>query len=195
VRRVLKAAGRVVPAQTISRRIADARNYWSATSGDAWPSDSHWRNGLGDDTWLEVGRDHLRIFQEFARGLDMQQSPGRVIEWGCGGGANAFAFAPIASTFVAADVAPESVAECVRQVRAVCETPIEPVQIDIENPERSVEGRDESCDTFLCLYVIELTAGTEEALRILRIAERLLVSGGMAFIQVKYRTADRPTPW
>jgi SAM-dependent methyltransferase len=193
VRAVLKAASRAVPAQGISRRIADARNYWSTSSGEAWPSDSHWRNGLGDEAWLEVGRDHLSIFHRFATGLDLPSSPGRVIEWGCGGGANAVAFAPIASTFLAADVAPESVTECVRQVRAVCQTPVEPVHIDIEDPERAVDGREGSCDTFLCLYVLELTAGPEEALRIVRIAERLLVSGGLAFIQVKYRTADRRT--
>lgn len=67
--------------------------------------------------------------------------------------------------------------------------PVEPVHVDIENPERAVDGREGSCDTFVCLYVLELTAGPEEALRIVRIAERLLVSGGLAFIQVKYRTA------
>jgi hypothetical protein len=193
VHRVLKAAGGAAPAQGISRRIADARNYWSASSGESWPSNSHWRNGLGDEAWLEVGRDHLSIFQRFAKGLDLPPSPGRVIEWGCGGGANAVAFAPTASRFLAADVASESVTECLAQVRAVCQTPVVPVHIDIENPERAVEGREESCDTFLCLYVIELTAGAEEALRIVRIAEQLLVSGGMAFIQVKYRTAARRT--
>ncbi|MGH3643588.1 MAG: methyltransferase type 11, partial [Mycobacterium sp.] len=88
MRAVLKAASRAVPAQGISRRIADARNYWSTSSGEAWPSDSHWRNGLGDEAWLEVGRDHLSIFHRFATGLDLPSSPGRVIEWGCGGGAN-----------------------------------------------------------------------------------------------------------
>ncbi|BDX31566.1 hypothetical protein TUM20985_21130 [Mycobacterium antarcticum] len=82
-----------------------------------------------------------------------------MIEWGCVLGANVVAFAPIASTFLAADVPPESVTGCVRHVRAVCQTLVEPVHIDIENPKRAVEGREESCETFLCPYVIELTAG------------------------------------
>jgi hypothetical protein len=79
VRSVLKAAGRAVPAQGISRRIADARNYWSASWDEAWPSDSHWRSGLADDAWLEVGRDHLSICRRLAKGLDLPCSPGRVI--------------------------------------------------------------------------------------------------------------------
>jgi hypothetical protein len=68
----------------------------------------------------------------------MLSTPGRVIEWGWAwGGANTVAFAPLASLFVAADVAPNSVKECRRQVQAVCDTPVEPLQIDIENTSSS----------------------------------------------------------
>jgi Methyltransferase domain len=179
--------------QPLSRRISDARGYWSGQADPRWLSDSHWRGGLEEDAWLEVGQDHLAIFKVFAKALDSPANPGVVVEWGCGGGANAVAFAPIVKRFIAADVSAESVAECVRQIAAVCDTPTESILIDLEHPERAVEGREESCDVFLCLYVLELTAGPEEALRIVRIAERLLVSGGIAFIQVKYHTADRRT--
>jgi hypothetical protein len=34
---------------------------------------------------------------------------------------------------------------------------------------------------YSCVYMLELTAGSEEAIRILRIAERVLVTGGLAF--------------
>lgn len=179
--------------QGLSRRLRDARGYWTRESGERWLSDSHWRGGLDDELWLEVGNDHLELFQTFAKALDRQGDLGVVIEWGCGGGANAVAFAPSAEKFIAADVSADSVAECIRQVQAVCDTPVEPVVIDIEHPEQAAQDREDTCDTFLCMYVLELTAGPEEALRIIRIAERLLTSGGVAFVQVKYHNADPHT--
>ncbi|MDV8000241.1 class I SAM-dependent methyltransferase [Rhodococcus sp. IEGM 1408] len=126
--------------------------------------------------------------------MDNPPDFGVVIDWGCGGGANAAAIAPTAKRFIAADVSRESLDECVRQVGTVCSTPIEPLHIDIEHPERAITGLEDSCDIFLCLYVLELTTGPEEALRILRIAERLLVPGGMAFVQIKYHTAGFRPP-
>jgi hypothetical protein len=179
--------------QGLARRVDDARGYWTGESGERWLSDSHWRGGLDDETWHEVGQEHLAMFEMFAKGLDRQGGLGVVIEWGCGGGANGVAFAPRAEKFIAADVSADSVAECIRQVAVACDTPTEPVLIDIEHPEQAAAGFAGTCDTFLCLYVLELTAGPEEALRILRIAERLLVSGGMALIQVKYHNMDGRT--
>jgi hypothetical protein len=191
--RVHAAAGRMGTSQGLSRRLRDARGYWTRESGERWLSDSHWRGGLDDELWLQVGNDHLELYEVFAKALGRQSNSGVVIEWGCGGGANAVAFAPTAEKFIAADVSADSVAECIRQVQAVCDTPTESLIIDIECPEQAAEDREGTCDTFLCMYVLELTAGPEEALRIIRIAERLLVNGGMAFIQVKYHNADPRT--
>lgn len=181
--------------QPSSRLLADAREYWTGVAAPGWKANSHWRSGLGDEAWLEVGAQHLAIFQKFRKALDTPPELGVVIDWGCGGGANAAAFAPISERFIAADVSRESLAECVRQVGTMCSTPIEPLHIEIEHPERAITGLEGHCDVFLCLYVLELTAGPDEALRILRIAERILVPGGMAFVQMKYHAAGvrRPT--
>ena len=180
----------VGPAEPLARRIADADEYWQETDSSAWSSNSHWRSGLGDEAWTEVGRDHLAMFRGMAQALDKTPPYGVVVEWGCGGGANAVTFAPTASELIAVDVSAASVAECERQVREACDTPVTGVVIDIAHPERAVVDRANSCDVFVCVYVLELTAGQDEALRILRIAERLLVSGGIAFVQVKYRTSS-----
>ena len=185
-----RAADLVGTRERLERRLSDARSYWCVDENPSWAENSDWRGGLTEDDWLQVGKDHLTIFETFAKALGVRLRPGVLIEWGCGGGANAVAFAPDAGRFIAADVSGESVAECVRQVRAVCDTPTDAFHIDIEHPDRGIEGLEGTCDVFLCLYVIELTAGPEEALRILEVAERLLVSGGMAMVQVKYRTAD-----
>jgi hypothetical protein len=41
--------------------------------------------------------------------------------------------------------------------------------------------------------VIEVTTGPDEVRRILRIAERVLAPGGLAFVQMKYHTTDGRT--
>ena len=179
--------------QALHRRVGDAGRYWSDDSEVGWKANSHWRGGLSDPDWAQVGLDHLAMFDTFAKALDLPDHPATVIEWGCGGGANAVAFAPRCSHFIAADVSADSVAECVRQVGQVCDTPTTGLLIDINDAYAATVGRENTCDVFLCLYVVELTAGPEEALRILDAAQRVLVDGGLAMIQVKYHTTDRAT--
>jgi hypothetical protein len=189
-RRGRSVATRIGRTQTRSHRIQDSRRHWSATSDPEWAANSHWRSGLADEDWLATGRDHFAMYEVFARALDLTSRPHTVIEWGCGGGANAVVFAPIANTFIAADISAESVDECVRQVRSVCDTPVEPVVIDIENPGGAVDAWRGSCDLFVCVYVLELTPSRDDAWEIMRIARDLLVPGGMAFVQFKYETSS-----
>lgn len=190
-RRVVDGVGITASAP---KKRRDASLYWADPDLPRWRSNSHWRDGLGDEAWWEVGRDHVDIFTTLARGLERAGGLGVTVEWGAGGGANAVAFAPLADRFIAADVSLESLAECTRQVAAVCHTPLETRHINIANPELAAAGLEGKCDTFLCLYVLELTTDPEEALRIVRIAGKVLTNGGMAFVQVKYHTPDwRPT--
>jgi hypothetical protein len=59
---------------------------------------------------------------------------------------------------------------------------------------RAGRGRVEgNMHAFLCVYVIEVTAGPEETKQILRIAEHVLKPGGLALIQMKYYTSDGRT--
>ena len=109
-----------------------------------------------------------------------------------GGGANAVHFAPLCEEFIAVDVAAESLAECERQVAAVCDTPVKRVLIKTEDPEAAVVSLGkETCDLFVCFYVMELVPSRAYGLRVLAIAHQLLRDGGVAVIQVKYSNADR----
>lgn len=174
-------------------RIAgEAIRYWSTPAGSTWEANSHWRNGIGDQAWLEVGEEHWKIYEAFARALDLP-STSTVMEWGAGGGANAVAFAPHAQRFIAADISQENLDECVRQVRATCTTSVETRCIDLASPERAAAGLEGSSDVFLCLYVIELTTDTDAVRAILEIAKTVLVPGGLALVQIKYHTSDRRT--
>jgi len=102
--RILAAALAAAGRRRFRNRIAgQAARYWSEPTGSAWEANSHWRSGIGDQAWLEVGVDHWTIYETFARALN-SPSPNTVMEWGAGGGANAVAFAPHAQRFIAADI-------------------------------------------------------------------------------------------
>jgi len=168
--------------------ITEAGDYWQGAGDDTWKNNSHWRDGgvfAGSDLWAQVGERHL----DLVRRLTHHDGPWRrILEWGCGGGANAAAFAPLAGTFVGTDVSRDSLTECRRQVHAVTGTPFEAVLVDIDRPEAAALG--EACDLFLCFYVFELLPSPAYAERILRIARRALAPGGQAVIQVKYDTGS-----
>lgn len=182
---------RIGPKASEHRVIAEAARYWSTPTAPAWEGNSHWREGI-PGRWERVGPDHLALFEKLSRVLDRPPAMDTVLEWGCGGGANAVAFAPRAGRFVGVDVVGASLAECERRARAVCDTPLRTVRADVEHPERAVDdiGRGE-CDVFLCLYVFELLPSRDYALRVLDIARELLRPNGVAFVQIKYRDTHR----
>jgi SAM-dependent methyltransferase len=168
----------------------DAADYWGHPDGVPWQLNSHWREPFADQ-WETIGKESLAIAQQLARTLDSGLPSGRTIEWGAGGGANAIHFAPLCQEFVAVDVVEESLGECARQVRLVCDTPVSEVLISVEDPEAAIASvGEQSCDLFLCFYVMELVPSPEYGLRILSIARRLLRDGGVAVFQVKYSNAN-----
>jgi hypothetical protein len=171
---------------------SDAQAYWRQTQkDDGWRNNSHWRNGSafpGDDAWLAVGREHLALYEKFCRAVQYDRPLGRVVEWGSGGGANAVHFAPRSQEYIGVDVAPDSLAECERQVRTVCDTPFTPVLADVADPDAAAQVIPRPCDLFLCLYVLELVPTPEYGRRLLRIARDLLADDGLALVQIKYST-------
>lgn len=108
-----------------------------------------------------------------------------MVDWGCGGGANAVATAPSAGEMVLVDLSDETLEECRRRVGEVSDTPVTTVRIAVEDPEAAAE-RVAGCDLFMCFYVLELVPSQEHAARILRIAAEALVPGGLAVVQFKY---------
>lgn len=186
VQRALSAAGF---AQPEARIAAEAQAYWSSPDGKRWRSDSHWQDGLGD-AWQRVGHDHLAILHRGARAADAGPV-GRLVDWGCGGGANAAVLAPLASEVIGVDISDDTLNECARQLPGVAFTPI---RIDVSNPERAIADIG-MVDTFVCFYVFELIPTPEYGRRLLRIAYEVLKPGGLALIQIKYddgRWTSRP---
>ncbi|MGE0843441.1 class I SAM-dependent methyltransferase [Pseudonocardia sp.] len=196
--RILTAAGVRQSQETLA---AQAGAYWTRPDGDRWRSDSHWRDAdvfTGNDLWSHLGLRHLDMVERGERALGRPAGRwGRVVEWGCGGGANAIHFAPRADEFVGVDVAAESLDECGSQVRAVCDTPWKPVLVDVAHPEDAVAGIG-PCDLWLSYYVFELLPSREYGARLLALAHRMLRPGGIASVQIKYSDgtwATRPRRW
>ncbi|MFC9692420.1 class I SAM-dependent methyltransferase [Kribbella sp. NPDC056951] len=168
------------------RLAHDARSYWTQTNAPNWRGNSHFQDAdvFSEVDWTSVGTGHWELFSKLA-GPDI--SLNRVVEWGCGGGTNAVAFAPHCREFIGVDVNRDSLVECARQVGDT--TAFTGVEADLTHPEAAVAQIGE-VDLFLCLYVLELVPSPDYGLRLMRIAHSLLPSGGLAFVQTKYQTTD-----
>lgn len=172
-----------------SRIAADSQQYWNDPSGSHWKGDSHWRDAgtfADNDIWSRIGARHLEMFDRGARAVQFDRPLARVVEWGCGGGANAVHFAPRSGEYIGVDVAADSLAECARQTAAVCDTPFTPVLVEVADPEKALPEIGGNCDLFLSFYVFELIPTPQYGERILRIAYETLAPGGAALIQIKY---------
>jgi 2-polyprenyl-3-methyl-5-hydroxy-6-metoxy-1,4-benzoquinol methylase len=176
-----------------------AQSLWNSSSDTLRKSDAHWR-GAGsfsnDDLWLNIGRGNLARYRSFGRAIEFDRELHTIVDWGCGGGANAVQFGPLSETYFGVDVSAASLDECRRQATAAGTLDFRPVLIEVDQPEAALDLIGRSCDLFLCTYVFELVPTREYGLRILRIAERLLAPGGMAFVQIKYDTGSwRTAPY
>jgi SAM-dependent methyltransferase len=168
----------------------DAHHFWNEAGPNVEES-AHWRRAFADDErWLALGAEHLRLYEAFARMIGVTRPPKRIVEWGCGGGANAIHFAPIAEQFLGIDVSQASLDECARQLADAGLEHFVPVLIDTAEPEQARSLVPASCDLFLSTYVFELLPTPEYGLRVLSIAHDLLAEGGLAIIQVRYMTGS-----
>lgn len=171
------------------RLIKDAQKYWNNSSDDNLATNSHWRgNGpfQDDGLWLGLGRQHRELIDKALSWVGQSLREQTAIEWGCGGGMNAFALAPEVQHYYGVDISPESLQECRRQIDSAGLKNLSEVLVEAAEPE-SVRGKiTEPCSVFLCTYVFELLPTPEYGLRILALANELLTRGGIALIQIRY---------
>jgi len=179
-----------------AKLIGDSQIYWNDSSNRSRKQYSHWRGSgifTDDSRWLELGREHLQLYEQFARAVDMKYMPKRIVEWGCGGGMNAFHFGRLTEEFYGVDISSSSLQECGRQMAAIGLHNFAPVLINAADPEAALGQVRGLCDLFLSTYVFELVPTPEYGIRILRIAYELLAPGGIAIIQIKYSEGSAKT--
>jgi cyclopropane fatty-acyl-phospholipid synthase-like methyltransferase len=170
--------------------ISDSQQYWNDPSNQHLRQYAHWRgSGIFKDEsrWLALGREHLRLYEAFARMVGLKPPPvKRIVEWGCGGGMNAVHFGHLAAEFCGVDVSSESLDECGKQMSMEGLRNFTPILIDASDPEAALAQVPGPCDLFLSTYVFEALPSPEYGIRVLRIARQLVETGGLAIIQIKY---------
>lgn len=176
-----------------------AQDFWSRPIGE---DNSFWWHARGstpfagsdDEKWQMIGRRHTTMWHEFARSVNVVTPVKKIVDWGCGGGANAVAFASECEEMWCTDVSAEALNECKRQVEATgAACRVHPLQIQVPDPEAALKVIPHDIDLFHCLYVFEVFPSQEYGARVLRIAHQLLKPGGIAFIQIKYETESWQT--
>lgn len=181
--------------QSDHSREREAQKYWEDVNQQAFQSNSHWKGekGLAEDVWFELGKPHVQLFRDHIRILGEPLPLKRIIEWGCGGGANAVHFGPLAEDFVGVDISKESLDQCKEALKSVGWNNFQAVLIDVAHPENAIGALIGTADVFLCTYVFELLPSQEYGQRILDVAYQVLKPGGFAIIQIKYETHERRT--
>jgi SAM-dependent methyltransferase len=187
-----RALGSIGLRQSESRLSADSQAYWAAPPTDSSKARSHWRAAhsfAANDRWHGIGRKHREMFDRAARTVGRPGPMGRVLEWGCGGGANAVHFAPAATEFIGVEISQDSLDECAAQLaEAAPDTPFRPILVEVADPEDAIPAVGGPVDVFLCVYVFELIPTAEYGARLLRIAGSVLAPGGIGIIQIRYST-------
>jgi SAM-dependent methyltransferase len=179
-----------------AKLVKDSQSYWSDPTNRTYEQNSHWR-GVGifadDSRWLALGREHLQLYEQFARLMNVRAPLKRIVEWGCGGGVNAVHFGRLADEFYGVDISAASLGECERQMKSTGLGNFVPIMIDAQNPEAAIAGIEGTCDLLISTYVFELLPTPEYGLRVLKIARELLAPGGLAMVQIKYSEGDWKT--
>lgn len=181
--------------QSEDNLIEQSSKFWNETEASHYQSHSHWRGdgGITAEVWLELGKQHLSLFEKFLKLTSLETPLQRVVEWGCGGGANAIHFAKLAVQFIGVDVSEDSLTQCDKVLKDAGIRNFLPVHVNLAKPEEAIERIQGPCDFFLCTYVFELLPSQAYGKRLLDIAFKLLSPGGFAMIQIKYSTTEART--
>lgn len=185
-----------------SKIASDSQDYWNQDySNPILAQDAHWKNkGIFEDhqRWLSMGKEHLDLILSYSSILGFQLPVKQIVDWGCGGGANAVHFAPFAEKYIGIDITSESLAECKKQILECGINNFHPILIDASSPESILTKNINEVDLFHCLYVFEQFPSPAYGLNILKIANKMLKNDGVAFIQIRYndgRKEEKPKRW
>jgi ubiquinone/menaquinone biosynthesis C-methylase UbiE len=190
-RNLLPLLQRVGWTQSEARMISDAQQYWRQNSAKH-SLHSHWRSAMEPGSWEALGQFHRELFDGFFPECRGPRRMPRMIEWGCGGGANAIAFADLVEEFIGVDISAESLEECGRQLSGYDLRYTSQI-VTAAQPELVLDSLKNPVDFFLCTFVFELLPTEGVGKQILKVAHQCLRDGGVAMIQVKYATSDPAT--
>lgn len=169
----------------------DAQEYWNQAS--LKKSASHWRDNeeFDEQNWLELGKEHMKLMNSFAGMAGLRFPVNKIVEWGCGGGANAVQFGALTKIYFGVDINAETLDECSNQMKNWGYDNFRSVLIMVDDPEAGLIDEMKDSDLFICTYVFELIPSPEYGLRLLRLANQVLKVGGVGLIQIRYNDLGR----
>lgn len=199
--RLASVAGLAQSEEKIARQ---SRAYWRNAGSRSLDANSHAFGGIPEETWAAIGADALQRFESAASALRWSSPHQTVMDYGCGHGAQACAFAPNVREIIGVDIQQSALDACADRITRLNSsltwqaapnidraplTAFSPVLID--NPE-DVYGQVSTghVDAFVSFYTFELIPGQHYGERILRMAFDMLRPGGMGLVQFKY-----PVSW
>ncbi len=155
-----------------SKLAADNQDYWNRDYSDSiLAQDAHWKDkGMFENhqRWYSLGKEHLELVFTYNSMLNLRFPINKIVEWGCGGGANSIHFAPITKEFIGIDVTKESLDECNKQVLACGQNNFKPVLVNALSPESILKEGISNVDLFMCTYVYELFPSPKKRIKNLK---------------------------
>lgn len=189
---------KVIDEFRVKMHLFDSESKLAAENQDFWNGDysnpgiaqgAHWKNNgvfENNQIWHDIGKEHLDLILNYSSVLNIQFPVKQIIEWGCGGGANAVHFAPLTEIFTGIEITPESLIECNKQVLEGGFNNFRPILIDASAPESVLNEQISEADLFICTYVYEMLPSPAYGLSVLNLANKMLKNEGIAFIQIRY---------
>jgi len=175
------------------------KEFWAG----AHPAYRHCKSDM--PSWNEHGKNAVDLFMKH---WDRSYPPGRVVDWGCGGGSISHALLSSGvgvREVIGVDISKASLDEATSQTSAgipdCCS--FKPKLINIPNDMLSSgDFRDIHIDAIVSVAVFQHLPNKEYASEVLRVMRLLLRPGGMLLIQVrfdngdpKYKSADPEEPY
>lgn len=158
--------------------------------------DSHYR-GVGrwadDEKWKDIGRSSLLKMQMLWRMLNrpkLSLSDLVALEWGPGGGANAFGLRSCVNRYFGVDISQKNLSECRRMIDAEGWTGyFHPVLL--EGDPRSVAGLIEPVDAFLSTAVFQHFPSRRYGVEVLEAIRATCKPKAAGFIQIRFDNGNQ----
>ncbi|MDW9551607.1 MULTISPECIES: methyltransferase domain-containing protein [Sinorhizobium] len=172
---------------------AAIKSIWNDKDDEKYRQDVCHYRGIGrwaDDTlWRGIGQSSLEKIQFLWRLLDRSKDSLRdlvVLEWGPGGGANAYGLQGISRRYYGVDISEKNLAECQRLMREEGRPDyVVPVLLD-GSPLEIIDRVADPVNIFLSTAVFQHFPSKEYGFEVLKALRAVCTKGAAGFIQIRF---------
>lgn len=170
-----------------------AKSVWETHEDEQHRADNSHYRGVGrwtdDEKWQKIGRETRQSFEALLRLYDYKgdfwATPRAALEWGPGGGANAFAFKDIVSQYYGIEISDKNIAECARMLTAEGSNVLRPVLIQ-EGLDEVVEKVTDPIDVFLSTAVFQHFPSKAYGKDVIRLMYDKMAPFSVGLVQIRY---------